>query len=265
MVTQVHIVHIGRAVRKIYESYFRKKRRGKQPTLRDIRDNLKKQLDEADTQEERRMLLDIVDSLEEYTDGVYDMFAYPSNLDMNSRLVGFGLKNIPKTVWEPVMVTLMHFLSMRIEHNQKNLVAARLVVDEAQVLCDKGSSAEQLLYAVETYRKVGAVVTLAVQNLTRALENPELRDMFSNCPYKCFLDQGGVDAASLAQIQEFSEEELRALEEEIPGRGVMVWGGQVYLFDARMNEKNVLYNQFNTNFHEKAEQKKMQEEVEREQ
>ena len=106
---------------------------------------------------------------------------------------------------------------------------------------------------------------MAVQNLTRALENPELRDMFSNCPYKCFLDQGGVDAASLAQIQEFSEEELRALEEEIPGRGVMVWGGQVYLFDARMNEKNVLYNQFNTNFHEKAEQKKMQEEVEREQ
>lgn len=265
LVTQVHIVHIGRAVRKIYESYFRKKRRGKQPTLRDIRDNLKKQLDEADTQEERRMLLDIVDSLEEYTDGVYDMFAYPSNLDMNSRLVGFGLKNIPQTVWEPVMVTLMHFLSMRIEHNQKNLVAARLVVDEAQVLCDKGSSAEQLLYAVETYRKVGAVVTLAVQNLTRALENPELRDMFSNCPYKCFLDQGGVDAASLAQIQEFSEEELRALEEEIPGRGVMVWGGQVYLFDARMNEKNVLYNQFNTDFHEKAEQKKMQEEVEREQ
>lgn len=264
LVTQVHNVYIGRAVRKMYESYFGRRRRGEQPTLRVVRDNLKKQLEEADTQEERRMLLDIVDSLEEYTDGVYDMFAHPSNLDMNSRLVGFGLKNIPKPVWEVVMVTLMHFLSIRIEYNQKELIALRLIVDEAQVVCEKGTSAEQLLYAVETYRKVGAVVTLALQNLTRALENPELRDMFSNCPYKCFLDQGGVDAASLAQIQELSEEEMRALEEDVPGRGVMVWDSQVYLFDARMKEENVLYSQFSTNFHEKAEQKKLQE-AEREQ
>lgn len=264
LVTQVHNVYIGRAVRKMYESYFGRRRRGEQPTLRVVRDNLKKQLEEADTQEERRMLLDIVDSLEEYTDGVYDMFAHPSNLDMNSRLVGFGLKNIPKPVWEVVMVTLMHFLSIRIEYNQKELIALRLIVDEAQVVCEKGTSAEQLLYAVETYRKVGAVVTLALQNLTRALENPELRDMFSNCPYKCFLDQGGVDAASLVQIQELSEEEMRALEEDVPGRGVMVWDSQVYLFDARMKEENVLYSQFSTNFHEKAEQKKLQE-AEREQ
>lgn len=264
LVTQVHMVHIGRAVRKIYEGYFRKKRRGRQPTLKDIRSDLKTQMEKAETQEERRMLLDIVDSLEEYTDGVYDMFAHPSNLDMHSRLVGFGMKNIPMTVWEPVMVTLMHFLTMRIEHNQKEMVAVRLIVDEAQVLCAKGSSAAQLLYAVETYRKVGAVVTLAVQNLTRALENPELRDMFSNCPYKCFLDQGGVDAISLAQIQEFSEEEFRALEEEVPGRGVMVWDSQIYLFDARMSKENVLYEQFSTDFHEKAEQKRIQE-MEREQ
>ena len=154
------------------------------------------------------------------------------------------------------MVTLMHFLSMRIEHNQDKMIASRLVVDETQVLCEKGSSADQLLYAVETYRSVGAVVTLVIQNLTRALENPELRDMFSNCPFKVFLDQGGVDAASLAQIQEFSEIEFRALEEDVPGRGVIVWDKQVYLFDARMADDNILYPIFNTNFHEKAEEQK---------
>lgn len=252
LVTQVHMNYIGRAVRKIYEDYFAQKRRKQHPTLIDIRENLKLQMEAAGSQEERRMLLDIVDSLEEYTIGVYDMFAHQSNLDIHNRLVGFGLKNIPKAVWEPVMVTLMHFLTMRIEYNQDKLIASRLIVDETQVLCEKGSSADQLLYAVETYRKVGAVVTLAIQNLTRALENPELRDMFSNCPYKCFLDQGGVDAANLAQIQELSQEEFRALEDEVPGRGVMVWDTQVYLFDARMDKENVLYSQFNTDFHEKA-------------
>lgn len=259
LVTQVHMNYIGRAVQTVYGDYFGKKRRNRQPTLVHVWEDLKAQLAGAGSQEERKLILDIVDSLESYTLGVYDMFAHPSNLDINSRLVGFGLKNIPKAVWEPVMVTLMHFLTMRIEYNQDKLIACRLIVDEAQVLCEKGSSAAQLLYAVETYRKVGAVVTLAVQNLTRALENPELRDMFSNCPYKCFLDQGGVDAANLSRIQELSQEEFRALEESVPGRGVMVWDTQVYLFDARMEETNVLYAHFNTDFHEKAELKKREE------
>lgn len=256
LVTQVHMNYIGRAVRKIYEDYFAQKSRKKQPTLIDIWENLKQQMENAKSPEERRTILEIVDSMEEYTIGVYDMFAYPSNLNIHNRLVGFGMKNIPETIWEPVMVTLLHFLAQRIEYNQNTLRASRLVVDETQVLCEKGSSASQLLYMIETYRKVGAVVTLIIQNLTRALEHPELRDMFSNCPYKCFLDQGGVDAANLAQIQELSQEEFRALEENIPGRGVIVWDTQVYLFDARMDSNNVLYSQFNTDFHEKALQKK---------
>lgn len=260
LVTQIHMNYIGRAVRKVYEECFGQKKRKRNPTLIDIWENLKEQTEKAESPEERRMLLDIVDSLEEYTVGVYDMFAHPSNLNIHNRLVGFGLKNIPESVWEPVMVTLMHFLAIRIEYNQDKLIASRLVVDETQVLCEKGSSASQLLYAVETYRKVGAVVTLAIQNLTRALENPELRDMFSNCPYKCFLDQGGVDAANLARIQELSQEEFRALEENIPGHGVMVWDTQVYLFDARMKEENVLYPQFNTDFHEKAEKQRKESE-----
>ena len=46
------------------------------------------------------------------------MFAHPSNLDISKRLVGFGLRNVPESVWEPVMLTVMHFLAGRIEHNQ---------------------------------------------------------------------------------------------------------------------------------------------------
>ena len=78
--------------------------------------------------------------------------------------------------------------------------------------------------------------------------------MFSNCPYKCFMDMGGLDAANLAKIQELSTSEFLALEEKRKGYGVMVWGGQVFLFDAQMDKQNVLYEYFNTDFHEKAAQ-----------
>ena len=261
VVTQVHMNYIGRGVRKMYEDYFGQNSQGgkQQPTMRLLWELLKEQGNRAENQQEKRMILDICDCMEEYTIGVYDMFAHPSNLDIESRLVGFGLKNVPESVWEPAMLTIMHFLSMRIQYNQEDLTALRIVVDEAQHLCSKETSAAQLLYAVETYRKAGAVVTLAVQNLTRVLENESLRDIFSNCPYKCFLDQGGIDAANLIEIQELSEREFRALEENKPGHGVMVWGGQVYLFDAYMSKDNVLYQLLSTNFHEKAAEKRKQE------
>lgn len=95
---------------------------------------------------------------------------------------------------------------------------------------------------------------MALQNLTRALENPELRDMFSNCEYKCFLDQGGVDAQALSQIQELSSTEFQSLNEDVPGYGVMVWGKKIVLFDSYMKHDNPLYQHLSTNFHEKAAQ-----------
>ena len=258
VVTQVHMNYISRAVRKMYEDYFNLhtswSKHKNQPTLCKLRELLKQEVEKSEYREDRRILLDIVDSMENFTDGPYDMFAHPSNLDIDNRLIGFGLKNLPDSVWEPAMLTIMHFLSMRITYNQQTMVALRLIVDEAQYLCARPSTAEQLLHAVETYRKAGAVVTLAVQNLTRVLEHEDLRDMFSNCPYKCFLDLGGIDAANLASIQELSAREYAELENPKPGHGVMCWGGQIFLFDTRMKRDNPLYPLLNTNFHEKAAQ-----------
>lgn len=257
-VTRIHMNYIGRAVRKMYEDYFsvpnERTRKKVYPTLTRLRELIKAQMETAEFEDDRRLIMDIVDSLEDYTTGVYDMFAHETNLSMNSRLVGFGLKNISDKLWEPCMLTIMHFLAMRIDTNQKTKQALHLIVDEAQVLCEQETTAAQLLYAIETYRKVGAIVTLIAQNLTHVLENPALRDMFSNCPFKCFLDQGGLDAANLAKIQELSPSEYRALEESTEGHGVLVWRGNVYLFDARMSEDNPLYGVFDTNFHNKARQ-----------
>lgn len=265
VVTRIHMNYVGRAVRTMYEEYFNETskhaKKKKYPTLPLLREKIKAQIDTAEFTEDKRIIMEIVDSLEDYTTGVYDMFAHETNLDMNSRLIGFGLKNIDQEIWEPCMLTIMHFLSMRIDTNQETKQALHLIVDEAQVLCEKETTAAQLLYAIETYRKVGAIVTLAAQNITHVLENPSLRDMFSNCPFKVFFDQGGLDAANLAKVQEFSPTEFKALEENTEGCGVLVWRGNVYLMDARMSESNPLFASFDTNFHKQAEKKKKQEEA----
>lgn len=258
IVTQEHKSIIGRVCRTLYQKQFAKQRLKKQPTLKDFRAGVREEMDRAEDDHDRLLAKEIYASLEEYTEGAFDMFAHDTNVDLNNRFTAFGLKNVPEENWEPVMLTVMHFLSNRIEYNQALHKATRLIVDETQVVCGHTSSANMLLTAIVTYRKFGGICTLALQNLTRALENPELRDMFSNCAYKCFLDQGGSDAAALSEIQDLSAKEFQALSEEKPGYGIMVWGDKVLLFDALMDKKNPLYELYSTNYHEKAAQAKQE-------
>lgn len=254
-VTQIHLNLIEKAVRRLYEEYFSQKRYENQPTLNRLWEILKERMKEEEFEERRKMLLDIIDCLEIFVTGVFDMFAHPSNLEISHRLTGFGINNVPPDYKETIMLTIMQFITMRVNYNQQDFVATRLFADEAQALCESKFSVAQLLYAIETYRKKGGIITLAFQNLKHVLEHPKLCDMFSNCEYKVFFDQGGLDAASLSSVQELSEEEFNALSESTPGYGVLVWKKQVYLLDSRMDRNNPLYPLFDTNFHAKAEEK----------
>ncbi|MDL2251016.1 hypothetical protein LJC51_10235 [Lachnospiraceae bacterium OttesenSCG-928-J05] len=252
-VTQEHISIIGRCVRLMYNDAFSRKNLKNQPTLRILRNKLKQEMEKATTAGDQELIRVIYNSLEEYTEGKYNMFSKATNFQIDNRFTCFGIKNVPEYMWEPVMGTIMNFLSTRMEYNQSIQRATHFIVDEAQVVCQRPTSAKMLLSSVVTFRKYGGICTLALQNLKRAIENPDLRDVFSNCEYKCFFDQGGVDAAALAEIQELSTTEFLSLTEEKPGHGVMVWGKKVILLDGEINQDNPLFDLFDTNFLAKAE------------
>ena len=50
-----------------------------------------------------------------------------------------------------------------------------------------------------------------------------------------------------------TQAEYDALKSDRPGRSVMVWGKKVIILDSLMSKDNPLYEVFSTNFHEKAE------------
>ncbi len=253
--TQEHSSVVGRCARRMFDNYFSGKNFKKQPTLKTLRAEIGDELKTVNNEYDEKIIRPIYNSLEEYTEGACDMLAHPSTVKMNNRLIGFGLKDVPEGNWEAVMITIMHYTSARMEYNQKVRRATHFIVDETQVVSKKGTSADQLNTAVATFRKFGGICTMAMQNLTAALENDQLKELFSNCSYKCFLDQGGVDANALAEIQELSQTEFNALASDEAGQGVMVWGKKVVLFDARISKENTLYPVLSTNFHENAEKK----------
>lgn len=251
--TQEYSSFISQCVQDIYDRAFAQKKLEWQPTITDVYKRIGEMENESQNHNDKTILHKIYNSLSEYVEGgLYDMFAKGSDIDITgNRLVVFGLRNVSEDFWEPVMITIMFFLSARMEYNQALQKATHLIIDETQVVTSNESSANMLLHAVVTYRKFGGIVTLALQNLTRAIQNEDLRDMFSNCGYKVFFDQGGVDAQTLASVQPLSESEFESLSQDIPGYGVMVWGKKVILLDASMSKENRLYRVFSTNFHEK--------------
>lgn len=251
--TQEHSNFTEQAVQNVYDKVFSRNNLI-QPTIKDVREELTILENNNKNTHDKKIIHEMVNCLYSYTDGVYDMFAYPSDVDISTyRLVAFGLKNVDENYWQPVMISIMFFLSIRMNYNQELQKATRLVVDETQVVTRNASSAQILLNAVITYRKFGGIVTLAMQNLTRALENPDLRDMFQNCGYKMFFQQVGEDAERLSKIQDLTQAEYDALKSDRPGRSVMVWGKKVIILDSLMSKDNPLYEIFSTNFHEKAE------------
>lgn len=254
-ITRVSLAYVEEVTEQMYADYFAGGKFENQPTLTDIWERLKSKETASTDEIEKRLLFDMTKCMDAYVHGIYDMFAHPSNMDISNRLVGFGLLNVPGTAKKVVFLTMMHFVGQRIEENQGNLKAERLIVEETQVLCKDEYIADELFYAIETYRKVGAIVTLIVQNLKFVLENSALCNMFSNCPYKVFFDLGGVDVNELVKIQELSKREIDALKTKEKGCGVLVCEDKVYLFNNFMEKDNVLYEQFNTDFHEKAKKK----------
>lgn len=254
-VTQEHDAVISRCTERMFRNIFEQKTLRRQPTLIALREEISQELVKVSNAHDEEIIRPIFNCLEEYTVGSCDMLSQPTNIETKSRLTGFGLANVPENNWEAVMVTILHYLSTRMAYNKKFQRATHLIVDETQVISKKPGSAAQLNNAVLTFRKFGGIVTMAMQNVTAALSNPLLVELFSNCAYKCFMDQGGADAKSLAEIQTFSAKEYQALESGKEGHGVMVWNKKVILFDARIKKDNILYEPFNTNYHEQAEKK----------
>lgn len=246
-----HKAFVTEAVEKVYDKTFESKTLV-QPTIRNVRNELIRMEEETEYESDQRLIHMITNSLKPFTEGIYDMFAYPSDIDISSeRLVAFGLNNITD-IWQPVMTTIMFFLTNRIEFNQEVQRATRFIVDECQYVCKSISTGDILLKAVLTYRKFGGICTMAFQNLARVVMSEDLRDMLTNCGYKMFFKQEGSDAIALSQIQHLTEIEYEALSNDSPGRSVMVWNGKVILLDAFMDKTNPLYDTFSTNFHEKA-------------
>lgn len=233
---------IYRCIETLYQQIWEKKK-PKSPVLSDLRNLFKEQ------EEQEAQLL--YKALEPFTEYGNKMLCGQSTFQISSRFVAFGMKGLSSQMWEPVMLTIMHLLSQRIDYNVKLQKATHFIVDEAQYVCNRESSCEELEKAFLTYRKYGGICTICLQNTTSAMANPKISNIVSNSDFKVFLDQGGSDRNYLASILSMSEQEFKSLAAPGVGQCLLVWGKRILQCDSRISNKNKLYEIYNTDFHNK--------------
>lgn len=239
----IHKSLIYRCVEELYQKVFSAKK-PKSPILSELEAIFKDQ-----GEPEAR---DLYGSLEAYTKHSFLTLEGQSTLSTSSRFVAFGMKNIPELMWEPLMITIMHVLTQRFSYNVDQQRATHFIVDEAQYVCRHEKSCNELEKAYLTYRKLGGICTICLQNVSAATTNGKIMEIVSNSDFKVLLDQAGDDRNELLQIMDLSQKEFDALSDPTPGQCLIVWGGHILQCDSTISRDNPLYHFYSTNFHEAA-------------
>lgn len=240
--TGIHRTIIDRCIKEWYREIFQK-RKHKSETLNELREYIFRQ-----SEPEAR---DLYVALEMFTEGSLNVFSNESNVNINNRLVGLGLKNLGKDLKRIATLVANEIIRSTIEYNYTARVATHVVADEFQIITQEELGRETFDNLYRTVRKQGGILTCLTQTLSDNLLKAEIQAMLSNSEFVVLLNQSGIDRNILKSIYpEISEEEIRYVTNARVGTGLLKVGDKVVPFDAELPKESLLYKLYNTNFYE---------------
>lgn len=250
--TTKHIAVIDRAVRHMYDNYFkelectRPKKRSKIPcpTIRTMREYFEEHEDGNEAAK------DLIDSLEAFTDGTLDIFAREQSSTEDNRFTVYGFSELGKQMKAMAMLVMIESITSKIKYNQSSGVATWVYVDEIHELWGD----EYSLHAIERMwrevRKRGGICTGMSQNLLDALSSRSTKTIVSNSEFMMLLDQGSADREKLSQLFPISNAQMNSVCDAEPGTGLIRFSDKIVPFSNQIDNDSMLYQLFNTNFHE---------------
>lgn len=197
----------------------------------------------------------LVLAVERFMSGTMEIFNHPSNVDMNNRVIVFGIKDLGKSLWGMAMSIMLSCITQRVQANFKRGKTTWIYIDEFHYLTKTPFTKEYTIEAWKTFRKFNAIPTGITQNAIDLLKDPDTTTLVSNSQYTMFLKQSPNDVdVILSAFKDISEAQLQFITSAAPGTGILRYGDVVVTMDARIEKNNPIYDVFNTNPYEKAKQ-----------
>jgi len=208
-------------------------------------------------QQKEREANQIAVAMELFTDGGLNIFNHQSNVNLNNRVLVFGLRDLGDDLQNVAMMTMLEFVRTRIIRNAGLGRNTWLYIDEIHTVLRNQYSTEYLISLWKKVRKLGGLCTGITQNVVEILETPRVSTLISNSEYTMFLKQSEPDVEALKTIfKGISPAQLNYVKIASPGTGLIKFGDSVIRFNNVISKDNPIYDVFNTNAQELAAKKK---------
>lgn len=191
--------------------------------------------------------------MERFVSGSLDIFNYPTNVDMDNRMVVFGIKDLDDSYWGIAMAIVLSLIRRKIMENYEKGIATWFYLDEFHYMLATEYTAQYMIESWKTLRKFRTILTGLTQNAIDALRDDKLSTLISNSEYAMFLKSEPKDIEVITKaFESVSATQLAFLTTAPAGVGVVRFGDAVISMDNQIDKNNPIYDVFNTNPYEKV-------------
>ena len=229
---------IDRCTALCYHTYIQNGCEGTVPTLRDFHAELLRQPETEAT--------DVALAIELFTKGSLNTFAKPTNVDTNSRILCYDIRDLGKQLLPVGMLVVLDSVFNRIVRNRKLGRNTWVYIDEIYLLFQHEYSANFLFTLWKRVRKYGAYATGITQNVDDLLQSHTARTMLANSEFIVMLNQASTDRLELAKLLNISDTQLSYITNVDAGHGLIKVGSSLVPFANKFPKNTKLYKLMTT-------------------
>ena len=224
---------IDRCVRLVYQKYLNDPIPENMPILEDLYNALREQ-DEKEAQY-------IATALEIYVTGSLNVFNHRTNVDIQSRIVAYDIKELGKQLKKIGMLIVQDQVWNRVTVNREAHKSTRYYIDEMHLLLKEEQTAAYTVEIWKRFRKWGGIPTGITQNVKDLLSSREVENIFENSDYIYMLNQASGDRQILAKQLNISPHQLSYVTHSGEGEGLLFYGSVILPFVDRFPKDTELY------------------------
>ncbi|MCX6826112.1 MAG: ATP-binding protein [candidate division Zixibacteria bacterium] len=229
---------IDRCMTNVYRQYLKSNYTQKPPTLKELYQELKRQPEPQ--------AKDIALSLEMVTNGNLNVFAHQTNVNVDNRLIAYGIRDLGKQLKTVGMLVMLDAIRNRVARNREKGKRTHVFIDEMHIFFGNELSSNFLSESWKQFRKDGALATGITQNVEDCLKSVTARTMLANSEFIVMLNQAPTDRMELAKLLNISETQLSYITNASAGQGLLKCVGSIVPFADKFPRDTELYKLMTT-------------------
>ena len=165
---------------------------------------------------------------------------------INNRIVVLDLYEMGEQLRPTALVVALEAIQNRVMENRKRGKYTWVFLDEVYLYFKYKYSGEILYRAWKRFRKYGAALTAASQNVEECLKSETARLMFANSEFLLLFNQAATDRAELSKLLHISDTQLSYITNAEAGHGLLRMGGAIVPFTNTIPRDTELYKLMTT-------------------